>query len=97
MATPVMMPNVGITVETCVLTEWLKKKGETVAEGEILFRYETDKSTLEQEAPVSGRALAKIIPVVPESMNIEQPVSAYLRAAAAIFSFAARLRTSRSS
>ena len=57
MATPVMMPNVGITVETCVLTEWLKKKGETVAEGEILFRYETDKSTLEQEAPVSGTLL----------------------------------------
>ena len=57
MATPVMMPNVGITVETCVLTKWLKQKGETVEEGEVLFTYETDKSTLEQEAPVSGTVL----------------------------------------
>ncbi|MBQ6263855.1 MAG: 2-oxo acid dehydrogenase subunit E2 [Clostridia bacterium] len=57
MATPVMMPNVGITVETCVLTKWLKQKGETVQEGEVLFTYETDKSTLEQEAPVSGTVL----------------------------------------
>ena len=57
MATPVMMPNVGITVETCVLTKWMKNKGETVEEGEVLFTYETDKSTLEQEAPVSGTVL----------------------------------------
>ncbi len=57
MATPVMMPNVGITVETCILTQWCKKPGETVNEGEILFVYETDKSTLEQEAPCSGTVL----------------------------------------
>ena len=37
MATPVMMPNVGITVETCVLTQWCKQKGEKVEQGDILF------------------------------------------------------------
>ncbi|MBP5207212.1 MAG: hypothetical protein J6330_02010, partial [Clostridia bacterium] len=41
MATPVLMPNVGISVESCILTEWHKKKGEEVKEGEILFTYET--------------------------------------------------------
>ena len=30
MATPVQMPNVGISVESCILTEWHKKKGDTV-------------------------------------------------------------------
>ena len=59
MAVPVMMPNVGITVETCVLTQWCKKVGETVKEGELLFVYETDKSTLEQEATCSGTVLAQ--------------------------------------
>lgn len=59
MATPVMMPNVGITVETCVLTQWCKKVGEAVTQGEPLFVYETDKSTLEQEAPCSGTVLAQ--------------------------------------
>ena len=54
MATPVMMPNVGISVESCILTEWHKKKGGAVKKGDVLFTYETDKSTLEEESPVDG-------------------------------------------
>lgn len=54
MATPVMMPNVGITVESCILTEWHKKKGDPVKKGDILFTYETDKSTLDEESPCDG-------------------------------------------
>ncbi len=54
MATPVLMPNVGISVESCILTEWHKKKGEEVKEGEVLFTYETDKTTTDEPAPVSG-------------------------------------------
>ena len=54
MATPVLMPNVGISVESCILTEWHKKKGEEVKEGEILFTYETDKTTTDEPAPASG-------------------------------------------
>lgn len=54
MATPVMMPNVGITVESCILTTWHKKKGDQVKKGDVLFTYETDKSTLEEESPVDG-------------------------------------------
>ena len=54
MATPVMMPNVGITVESCILTTWHKKKGDAVKKGDILFTYETDKSTLDEESPVDG-------------------------------------------
>lgn len=56
------MPNVGITVETCVLTQWCKQKGERVEEGEILFIYETDKSTLEQESPCGGIMLEQFFP-----------------------------------
>ena len=57
MATPVIMPNVGITVESCVLTTWHKKKGEAVKKGDLLFTYETDKTTLDEEAPVDGIVL----------------------------------------
>lgn len=59
MATPVMMPNVGITVESCILTTWHKKVGDAVKKGDILFTYETDKSTLDEEAPVDGIMLAQ--------------------------------------
>ncbi|MDD3692983.1 MAG: dihydrolipoamide acetyltransferase family protein [Oscillospiraceae bacterium] len=57
MAHPILMPNVGITVESCILTEWHKKKGDEVKEGDLLFTYETDKSTIEEKAPCDGTIL----------------------------------------
>jgi pyruvate dehydrogenase E2 component (dihydrolipoamide acetyltransferase) len=54
-----MMPNVGITVESCILTTWHKKVGDAVKKGDILFTYETDKSTLDEESPVDGIMLAQ--------------------------------------
>lgn len=57
MAVGVLMPKAGITVEECVITEWLKKAGDHVEEGEILFTYETDKATFECESTASGELL----------------------------------------
>ena len=58
MATPVLMPRLGNTVESCVLTQWCKQVGEQVNVGDILFVYETDKSTFEEEAQASGKMVA---------------------------------------
>ncbi|OGV71567.1 MAG: hypothetical protein A3K19_09415 [Lentisphaerae bacterium RIFOXYB12_FULL_65_16] len=57
MATPVQMPKQGNTVEECVITTWRKKKGDTVAEGEVMADIETDKATFELQAPASGQVL----------------------------------------
>lgn len=54
MAQPILMPNVGISVESCILTTWNKKKGDTVKEGDLLFTYETDKTTAEENATADG-------------------------------------------
>lgn len=54
MATPIIMPRQGISVETCIITEWHKKKGDRVEVGDILFSYETDKASFEEEAKESG-------------------------------------------
>jgi pyruvate dehydrogenase E2 component (dihydrolipoamide acetyltransferase) len=54
MATPVIMPKQGQSVETCIITEWVKKKGDTVKKGDVLFTYETDKASFETEAEVDG-------------------------------------------
>jgi pyruvate dehydrogenase E2 component (dihydrolipoamide acetyltransferase) len=48
------MPKQGQSVETCVLLEWMKKKGERIKKGDILFSYETDKASFEFESPVAG-------------------------------------------
>lgn len=57
MATVVIMPKQGQSVESCIITEWNKKKGDKVSKGEILFAYETDKASFEEEAPVDGYLL----------------------------------------
>ena len=57
MSTPIMMPKQGQSVETCLLLEWRKKKGEQVGKGEILFTYETDKASFEYESPAAGTLL----------------------------------------
>ena len=54
MSTPISMPKQGQSVETCVLLEWMKKKGERIKQGDILFSYETDKASFEFESPVAG-------------------------------------------
>jgi len=54
MATVVIMPKQGQSVESCIITEWNKKKGDQVKKGEILFAYETDKASFEEEAAVDG-------------------------------------------
>jgi pyruvate dehydrogenase E2 component (dihydrolipoamide acetyltransferase) len=59
MAVMIPMPKVGISVETCIITEWLKQPGDTVSVGEILFTYETDKASLECESPEAGTLLAQ--------------------------------------
>jgi pyruvate dehydrogenase E2 component (dihydrolipoamide acetyltransferase) len=58
MAVPVIMPRQGQSVESCILGQWYKEVGEEVSEGDILFSYETDKASFEEEAKVSGILLA---------------------------------------
>lgn len=57
MASVVIMPKVGISVESCIITEWLKNPGDTVNRGDVLFTYETDKSSLECESTETGELL----------------------------------------
>ncbi len=58
MATAVIMPRQGQSVESCVITSWSKKVGDVVKVGDILFSYETDKSSFDEEATVEGTLLA---------------------------------------
>ncbi|HLN73963.1 MAG TPA: dihydrolipoamide acetyltransferase family protein [Prolixibacteraceae bacterium] len=54
MAIPVLMPRQGQSVETCILGEWYKKKGDAVKAGDVLFSYETDKASFEEDAKADG-------------------------------------------
>lgn len=54
MATEVVIPMLGVTVEKGKIIEWLKKEGDSVERGESIFIVEADKVTTEVESPASG-------------------------------------------
>ncbi len=57
MATGILMPKQGISVETCIISQWHKAVGDTVAVGDLLYTYETDKATFECIATDAGELL----------------------------------------
>ena len=57
MATPIIMPRQGQSVESCIIAKWYKKKGDPVKAGDILFSYETDKAAFDEEAKLDGVVL----------------------------------------
>ena len=52
------MPKAGITVESCIIGEWLKNVGDQIKVGDVLFTYETDKASFECESTEEGELLA---------------------------------------
>ena len=58
MANVVIMPKQGQSVESCIVSEFKVKVGDAVKAGDVLFGYETDKATFEEESKVDGTVLA---------------------------------------
>jgi len=83
MAVVVILPKQGQSVESCIITEIRKKKGESVKKGDILFSYETDKASFDEESPVDGVVLECFhqdgdeVPVLLNMMVIGQPGEDY--------------------
>jgi pyruvate dehydrogenase E2 component (dihydrolipoamide acetyltransferase) len=62
MATPIIMPKFGQMTEESAIVEWLKKEGDKIAKGDILFTVETDKSVMEVESFEAGTLLKIVVP-----------------------------------
>ena len=79
MAQVVIMPKQGQSVESCIVSEFKKKVGDQVAVGDVLFSYETDKASFDEESKVAGTVLACFfadgdeIPVLTNVMVIGNP------------------------
>ena len=50
----IKMPSMGATMEEGTISVWHVTEGDTVNEGDILFEFESDKSTFEFESPCDG-------------------------------------------
>jgi pyruvate dehydrogenase E2 component (dihydrolipoamide acetyltransferase) len=62
MPTPIIMPKFGQMTEESAIVEWLKKEGDAVAKGDILFTVETDKSVMDVESFETGTLLKIVVP-----------------------------------
>ncbi|MFO0995720.1 MAG: E3 binding domain-containing protein [Alphaproteobacteria bacterium] len=59
MPTEIFLPRLTQTMDEGRVADWMKREGEAVRQGEPLLAVESDKSTVELEAPASG-VLARI-------------------------------------
>lgn len=77
--TEVIMPKMGDGMEEGTLVEWLKKDGESVKSGEVIGTIQTDKATLELEAPSSGTLTGFLIQPG-DTVGIGKTIAALLKA-----------------
>jgi pyruvate/2-oxoglutarate dehydrogenase complex dihydrolipoamide acyltransferase (E2) component len=54
MSTPISIPKLGFSMTEGTLIEWMVAEGDTVTEGQVIYRLETDKVENDIESPVSG-------------------------------------------
>src|SRR5476649_1407692 len=66
--TQIVVPTLGESVTEATVARWLKKEGESVSADEPVVELETDKVTLEVNAPQAG-IVSKI--VAPEGSNVK--------------------------
>ena len=57
------MPNLGAEATGATVRRWLRAVGDEVAAGEVVAELETEKATVELEAPVAGRIIEIVQPV----------------------------------
>ncbi len=78
MAGEIVMPRMGLTMETGTVVHWLKHEGEQIAAGEPLLEIETDKASVEIEALEPGR-LHKIVAAEGEEVPVGAVIAYFLK------------------
>jgi pyruvate dehydrogenase E2 component (dihydrolipoamide acetyltransferase) len=74
MATELLMPKLGMTMEEGTIVSWFKEVGDSIAEGEILLEILTDKVNMEVEAPAAGQVLA-ILAAAGDIVEVNKPIA----------------------
>lgn len=54
MTIDVLLPKLGFSMLEGVLSQWIAKDGDPVAEGQVIYLLESDKSVEEVVAPADG-------------------------------------------
>jgi 2-oxoglutarate dehydrogenase E2 component (dihydrolipoamide succinyltransferase) len=82
MATEIRVPTLGESVTEATIGKWFKKPGDVVKADEPLLELETDKVTLEVNAPAAG-TLAEIVAREGETVGVNALLGSIAASAAA--------------
>lgn len=74
MATKMLMPLLGQTMEEGTIIKWFKNEGDPVKQGEPLLEVMTDKVNMEVEAPESG-VVRKIFAQADDIVPVQDPIA----------------------
>lgn len=77
MATEMILPVLGMAQDTGKIVQWLKTEGQPVKKGEPVVEVETDKATVELEAPADG-VLANVTAAEGEEVPVGQVIATIL-------------------
>ena len=69
MAIELRMPKIGLTMTEGKVIEWRKAVGERVEAGEVVYVFETEKTSFDVEAPKPG-FLARIVAGIDETVPV---------------------------
>src|SRR5215469_5545176 len=79
MATSVILPALGMSQDSGEIVRWLRVEGEQVQQGEPIAEIQTDKATVELEAPATG-TLAEIRALAGEEVPVGHVIALILSA-----------------
>jgi pyruvate dehydrogenase E2 component (dihydrolipoamide acetyltransferase) len=74
----ILMPALSPTMTEGNLARWLKKEGDVVKAGDVLAEIESDKATVELEAPAGGRLGKLLVPDGAQAVKVNQPIAVLL-------------------
>ena len=78
MATPFLLPALSANMDKATVARWRKAEGDTFEAGDVILEVETDKATLEVEAPGPGTLGAILVPAGTMDVPVETPVAMFL-------------------
>lgn len=69
----VVMPKLGLNMESGIITRWMKSAGDYVTKGEVIAEIETDKITSEVQAETDGY-LTEILAAEGDEIPVGEPI-----------------------
>lgn len=75
MPSHILMPALSPTMEEGNLVKWTKNEGDKVKAGQVIAEIETDKATMEVEAPEEGKLVKILVPAGTSGVKVASPIA----------------------